>query len=247
MAGDGDAPRVLAVQNGEGGGPRRFGDWLTDDGLRVDVVPAYDGTPLPARLEHDAVLVMGGGFLPDDDERAPWLARTRALVGEAIDVGVPVFGICLGGQLVAHVAGGEVQGDVGAPENGSTPVTVRAEAARDPLFYGLPEVVPAMEHHVDAVTALPPGAAWLAESERCPYQAFRVGDTVWGVQFHPEATPAGIPQGNADTMRAQGFDPDEVHRRAVADEPVSTPVWREVARRFAAVVLTRWRNSRADR
>lgn len=232
-------PRVLAVQNGENGGPRRFGDWLTADGLAVDVVPAYDGTPLPERLEHEAVLVLGGGFLPDDDLKAPWLAHTRALVGEALDAGVPVFGICLGGQLVAQVAGGEVQGDVGAPENGSTPITIRAEAADDALFHGLPDVVPAIEHHVDAVTALPAGASWLAESDRCPYQAFRVGEYAWGVQFHPEATADRIPFWNADKMRSQGFDPDEVHRRAAADEPISTPIWREVASRFATVVHSR--------
>lgn len=229
-------PRVLAVQNGENGGPRRFGDWLAADSVHVDVVPAYEGTPLPERLEHDAVMVLGGGFLPDDDLKAPWLPPTRALVGEALEREVPVFGICLGGQLLAHVAGGEVQGDVGAPENGSTPITIRAEAADDTLFHGLPEVVPAIEHHVDAVTALPPGATWLAESERCPYQAFRVGDRAWGVQFHPETSADRIPFWNAEKMRAEGFDPDEVHRRALADEPVSTPVWREVARRFATVV-----------
>jgi len=232
-------PRVLTVQNGENGGPRRFGDWLTADGLRVDVVPAYDGTPLPDRLKHDAVLVMGGGYLPDDDNKAPWLPRTRALVAEALVSGAPVFGICLGGQLLAHVAGGEVQGDVGAPENGSTPVTLCEDAADDALFHDLPPVVPAIEHHVDAVTALPPGAAWLARSERCPYQAFRVGETAWGVQFHPEVTPDRIPTWNAEKMRAQGFDPDEVHRQAVADEPVSTPVWRTVASRFAEVVRSR--------
>lgn len=229
-------PRVLAVQHGERGGPRRFGDWLVDDGLAVDVVAAYDGTPLPDRLAHQAILVLGGGYLPDDDEGAPWLAQTRALVTQALADGVPFFGICLGGQLLAHIAGGTVQGDVGAPENGSTPVTFRAEARGDAVFGGVSGVVPAMEHHVDAITELPPDAVWLAESERCPYQAFRVGERAWGVQFHPETTPDRIPQWNAEKMRAQGFDPDEVYRRAVADEPVSTPVWREVAKRFAAIV-----------
>lgn len=229
-------PRVLTVQNGARGGPLRFGDWLTEQGLGVDVVPAYDGTALPRTLEHDALLVLGGGYLPDDDERAPWLVRTRELADQALTAGVPFFGICLGGQLLAHVAGGEVQGDAGAPENGSTPVTIRAEAADDPLFQGLPGVVPAIEHHVDAITALPPDAVWLAETERCPYQAFRVGPRAWGVQFHPETTPDRIPHWNAERMREQGFDPEQVHRQAVADEPVSTPVWRGVAHRFAQLV-----------
>lgn len=230
------APRVIAVQSGENGGPRRYGEWFEADGLHVDVVHAYEGEPIPVILEHDAVLVLGGGYLPDADDRAPWLAPTRALVRQALAEEVPVLGICLGGQLLAAVGGGEVQGDVGKPEAGSTPITLRAEAADDPLFCDLPSVVPALEHHVDAITVLPPDAVWLAESERCPYQAFRLGENAWGVQFHPEASADRIPQWNADKLTDQGFDPDEVHRQAVADEPISTPIWREVAGRFATIV-----------
>ena len=41
--------------------------------------------------------------MPDDDERAPFLPRERALVVEAMTTGVPVLGICLGAQVLAHV------------------------------------------------------------------------------------------------------------------------------------------------
>ncbi|WP_049575225.1 type 1 glutamine amidotransferase [Nonomuraea sp. SBT364] len=222
---------VLIIQNSRSGGPGRFGGWLEEAGLRLDVVRAHDGAPVPGRLAHDAMIMLGGGYLPGEDDRAPWLAPTRQLVAEALDRGVPLFGICLGGQMIAEVAGGEVTGDTGAPENGSIPLTIRPEAAADALFHDLPPVVPAIEHHKDAITALPPGAVWLAETERCPYQAFRVGEQAWGVQFHPEVVPERIREWEAD-----GFDPDEVHARAVADEPVSTPIWREVATRFAKLV-----------
>lgn len=222
---------VLIVQNSRSGGPGRFGGWLEEAGLRLEVVHAYDGAPVPDRLEHDAMIMLGGGYLPSQDDRAPWLAPTRKLMGQALESGLPLFGICLGGQMLAEVAGGEVTGDAGAPENGSLPVTIRPEAGSDLLFRDLPEVVPAIEHHVDAVTALPPGAVWLAETERCPYQAFRVGEQAWGVQFHPEVVPERIRE-----WRADGFDPDEVYATAIADEPVSTPIWREVALRFAKLV-----------
>ncbi|MFE6590967.1 type 1 glutamine amidotransferase [Streptomyces sp. NPDC057781] len=230
--------RLLVVQNGPDGGPGRFGDWLAADGPALDVVHAYAGAPLPRRLAHEGVMVLGGGYLPDDDVRAPWLAPTRALVAEAVERGVPVFGICLGGQLLAHVAGGTVRADHGKPEFGSTPLTLRAETGSDPLFRGLPERVTAVEHHVDAVTALPPGAAWLMESERCPYQAFRVGDRAWGVQFHPEAGADRVRSWAPERIRAKGLDPAELFRRAERDETAAEVVWREVARRFAAVVGT---------
>jgi GMP synthase (glutamine-hydrolysing) len=232
-----DKPRVLAVQNGTNGGPGRFGERLAEAGLVVEIATAFDGAPLPSRLDHDALLVLGGGYLPDDDQKAPWLPATRALVEQALDAAVPLFGICLGGQMLASVAGGKVQGDAGAPEHGSTPIVIRAEAAGDALFDGLPGVVPAIEHHVDAITALPQGAVWLAETEKCPYQAFRVGRHAWGVQFHPEVRPERIRQWDADSLRRQGFDPDDLYVAAMADEPISAPVWREVAGRFAAIVL----------
>lgn len=227
---------VLVVQNTRGGGPERFGRWLAERGLTLDVVPAYDAAALPERLGHRAVVVLGGGYLPDDDVRAPWLARTRALVAEALREGVPVFGICLGGQLLAHVAGGTVRARHGAPELGSTPLTLRQEAATDPLLRGLPRRVTAIERHEDAVTALPPGAVWLAESERCPYQAFRVGESAWGVQFHPEADPARLRHWERRRLAAHGLDPERLHAQAERDAPAATPVWREVAHRFADLV-----------
>lgn len=232
---------ALVVQNTPSGGPRRWEGWLRDGGLELDVVAAYDGAPLPASVAaHDALLVLGGGFLPDDDERAPWLAPTRALVAEAVERSVPVFGICLGGQMLAQVAGGAVQGSYGEPEFGSTPLTMRAEAADDPLFAGVPAAATAIENHKDAITALPPGAHWLAESERCPYQAFRLADSpAWGVQFHPEASADRIRDWNPERLAPYGIDRDALHRAAAADEPAARDTWRTVALRFAALAAAK--------
>ena len=216
-------PRVLIVQSAPRDSPRRLGEWWSEDGLELDVVLAYDAQPLPARVDHDAIVVLGGGYLPDDDARAPWLAPTRALVRDALNAHRPVFGVCLGGQVLAHVAGGRVRHDAGASERGSTPVQLRAEAHDDPLFRGLPDIVMARENHVDAIDLLPPGAAWLASTDRCPHQAFRVGRRAWGVQFHPE-----VPADDLADHPAGQETGDHVMAEAA--------VWREVARRFARVV-----------
>lgn len=219
---------VLVVQNTPDGGPRRVGAWLEESGLTLEIVYAADH-PLPERLTHRGLIVLGGGYLPDDDERAPWLLRTRSLVAQALASDVPFLGICLGGQMLAQVAGGTVETGV-TREYGSVPVTIRPEAMTDPLFGGFPATVPAVEHHVDAITALPPGAAWLASSADCAIQALRVGRSAWGTQFHPEIT--------ADDIRAtwDAPDRDEHAAQAAADEPLSTPVWRELIDRFADLV-----------
>lgn len=224
--------RVLIIQNTPTSGPRRVADWLTEAGLELTVIKGFEDPP-PTDLDHDGLIVLGGGYLPDADDRAPWLAATRGLVEQALQREIPVLGICLGGQMLAHVSGGTVTGDVGAPEKGSTPISMRPETSGDPLFDGLPQTVAAMEHHVDAITELPPGAVWLAQSDRCPYQAFRIGSNAWGLQFHPETLPESILNWNADSLSKQGFDRDQLYKQAVADEPVSTPVWRKMVDRFA--------------
>ena len=43
--------------------------------------------------------------------------------------------------------------------------------------------------HQDQVTALPPGAELLFQSDYCPYGGFAVGERAWTVQVHPEFTP----------------------------------------------------------
>jgi GMP synthase-like glutamine amidotransferase len=233
------ASTALVIQNFPGGGPGRWADWLGEAGLGCAVVAAHDGDPVPepsAARGYAALIVLGGSFMPDDDHRAPWLPAVRALTREALADGLPYFGICLGGQLLAQVAGGEVRARHGAPEAGSTPLTLLPGAvADDPLFHGLPEQVTAVERHVDAVTVLPAGARWLARSETCPYQAFRVGATAWGVQFHPEADAEQLTRWDADDLAAAGFDPAELLARARRDEPAAARVWRTVAHRFAAL------------
>jgi GMP synthase (glutamine-hydrolysing) len=233
------ASSALVVQHGPAGGPGRWEGWLAEGGLLLDVVPAHRGAPLPAELTgHRALIVLGGAYLPDDDERAPWLERTRALVREALDTGVPVFGICLGGQMLAQVAGGTVRGRYGRPEFGSTRLTLRPEAEKDPLFRNLPPHPTAIENHVDAITELPPGAHWLAESDQCPYQAFRVGESAWGVQFHPESTADRIRTWSAERLAGHGADRDELLRKAALHEAAAAGVWRAVALRFAALSST---------
>ncbi|MZD09233.1 type 1 glutamine amidotransferase [Streptomyces sp. SID5785] len=227
--------RVVVVQNTQGGGPGRVGTWLRAAGADVEVVRPFDGDALPESLDGRALLVLGGGFMPDDDARAPWLPGTRRLAREALDGGTPYLGICLGGQLLAQVAGGAVRAAHGSPELGSTPIRLRPEAATDPLLHGLGSGVPAIERHVDAITELPPGAVWLASSELCPYQAFRVGPRAWGTQFHPEVSADRIARWDPAALAEHGLDRGRLLARARAAEPAAGAAWSAFTRRFAEV------------
>lgn len=195
------------------------------------------GDAVPAAPDgFDAVVLLGGGLLPDDDERAPWLAAERELTRSAVARGVPLLGICLGAQVLAAVAGGVVRGDHGRPERGSCRVSLLPEAKADPLFDGLPEQLRFIQNHRDQITELPPDAVRLAASDACPIQAFRVRERAWGVQFHPEAGADRLDRWDEAALADAGLDLRVLRAEAERAEPESSQHARRLASNFAALV-----------
>lgn len=227
--------RVLVVLNSAESGPGRLPELLSATGVEPVVVP---GPELPATMaEYAGLVLLGGGFLPDDDATHPFLARERALVVEALDAGIPVLGICLGGQLLAHVAGGTVTGRSGETERGMCAVDLLPAAADDPVLGGLAAPVWMVQNHQDSITALPPGATWLATSTACAVQAFRVGESAWGLQFHPEAAADRIATWDTGPLAAEGLDRDALLAAALgladgnaAQAAALVTAWAEVVR-----------------
>lgn len=226
--------RALVVQNSPRSGLRRFADWWAADGLELEVRHGADGLPATL-LGYDALVLLGGGFLPSDDARAPWLPGERALAREALASGLPTLGICLGGQLLAEVAGGEVRGKHGAPERGSTAIELTDACTGDALLRGLPRRIPMIENHEDSITALPAGATLLASSADHPNQAFRLGETAWGLQFHPEVAAPDLAAWSPQALAADGLDLAAVRAAASAAEPAASSAARTIAANFATL------------
>jgi len=135
-----------------------------------------------------AVIPMGGNAHAWDEDGVPLLKTERLLLRNAVEEGVPVFGICLGAQLLARAFGGEVR-KAEEPEIGWVDIVPTEEAADDPIFSRLEDPTGVYQWHND-VFEPPPGSRLLARSALAPNQAFRVdGADAWGIQFHPEATP----------------------------------------------------------
>ncbi|WP_432892493.1 type 1 glutamine amidotransferase [Kribbella sp. CA-245084] len=221
---------VLIIENDRESGPGNLLGWLDDRGITPVIVRAWDGEPVPSSIgDHAALIMLGGGLLPDEDDRAPWLSVERDLLRTAHGR-VPVLGICLGGQLVAHTFGGEVRGKYGLPEKGVTALTVLP--ADDALLEGLPSTVWAIESHQDQITRLPEDAVLLMSSERCPNQMLRVGDRTWGVQFHPEVAADRVRRWNPERLRSMGFDPDTLVADAEQYAEELDKTWSTVVGRF---------------
>lgn len=104
---------------------------------------------------------------------------------------LPVLGVCLGHQLIAHEAGAAVV-CARHPAHG---VVSRVDLADDELFRAMPRTIDAVRYHSLALaTPLPPALRQIATAADGTVMAVRRTDRPqWGVQFHPEAlcTPDG--------------------------------------------------------
>jgi GMP synthase (glutamine-hydrolysing) len=163
--------------------PAAFEDELRSRGLDVLRVELDEGDALPDWRDFPAIVVMGGPMGAYDEAEHDWLAPEKRLLREAVEGGVPVWGVCLGAQLLASALGARVyRGE--RPEVGVLPVELTAEAADDPVFAAAPASFPALQWHGDTFD-LPEDATLLARSAAYPNQAFRIGAS-YGLQFHIE-------------------------------------------------------------
>ena len=123
----------------------------------------------------------------NDEDVLDWLRPEKQLVRDAVARGIPVLGVCLGGQLIASALGARVYPGA-ASEIGWFPVHGVPDVA--PSFQFPPEIL-AFHWHGETFD-LPAGAVRLAGSAACENQAFQVGRNVIALQFHLETTPDNV-------------------------------------------------------
>lgn len=146
----------------------------------------FAGEGAPAG-EYDAYMVFGGSMHADQDELHGWIPEEVEWLRAVVERGAPVLGVCLGAQLLARAFGGGARMLDGGPEIGWHDVERTGD---DPVLGVLPRRFEAFEWH-HYTYDLPSDAVPLARNARCN-QAFRLGETCWAVQFHPEVTHAQV-------------------------------------------------------
>lgn len=175
----------LIVQNDPQCPPGACAEIIASSGHPFATLAAHLDEAFPDPAELAGVIVLGGEMGVHDTALFPHLTRVMAFMAEALRAGTPLLGICLGGQLLALVAGGTVDSPSPHGEKGVCRVSLNEEGASDPLFRGVANPFVTFQLHGDSFT-VPPRAALLAGSEVCPSQAFRLGRHAYGLQFHPE-------------------------------------------------------------
>jgi GMP synthase (glutamine-hydrolysing) len=212
-------------------------EWLPHE----QPVPAHDAVGEHAarastRSPFGAAIVFGGAMNVDDEEAHPWLRDEKRFLGELLERGTPLLGVCLGSQLVAEAAGGDVR-QAERPEIGWHEIELTPEGAADPLLSVMPERFESFQyHHYEWLP--PPGGVTLARSANA-FQAFRLGERpVWGLQFHPEVTEPDLGSWLDDWQTdpaavATGLDPEAIRTESAG----KIGAWNDAGRALSARFL----------
>src|SRR5262249_10134124 len=199
----------------------------------------HRGEPLPRTTAGlDGLVILGGPMHASDDLNYPAFRPLLSLIRRCHAQGKPVFGICLGAQLIARAFGKPVY-PYGGVEVGYLPVRLTEAAATDRLLADLAVEQRIMQMHEDSFE-LPDGAVLLMRNDTCANQAFRLGAATYGFQFHLEVTEADARNFPRDCWAAlqRHFGP--------AAETEEARVLREVAEHYAdgeqfcRTVTARW-------
>lgn len=211
--------RVLFVQQDHVSPVGPIGEGFARRGYDLELLPVVPSdrfhapdvsVVFPDPLGYDAIVPMGAPWsVYDHGTIGSWVRDELAFLRAAHDAGVPVLGICFGGQALAAALGGGVERSP-SPEIGWVSIDVLG---------GQLDPGPWFQFHYDRWT-LPPGARELARTALAS-QAFVLGRSL-AVQFHPELTAAAlrgwIDNGAAAALRANGIDPDELLARTTAEQ-----------------------------
>lgn len=164
--------------------PEMFGA-LFADRSNINLVP-YDVCKgiWPASLQEcDAYLCTGSRWSVYDD--VAWIHELKRFVRRAYESGTPFIGICFGHQMLAEALGGKVEKANYGWGVGIQPVEI---LQAEPWMQPAQATLKLHYMHQDQVTRLPENSVVWGRSEHCPVAAFRVGDTMLGLQAHPEFT-----------------------------------------------------------
>lgn len=235
--------RLLFLQHADDCPPGWFGEWIRDSGLDYDVVHGGRGDEIPAELgTYAGLAVLGGEMGANDDADNAWLTPTKTLIASVVRANRCFLGICLGHQLAAAALGGEVIRNPHGESTGLTAVRLTTAGRSDPLLRSVPDGARAVQWNHDIVSRLPVGATLLATAPDGTAQAVRYGDWAWGVQFHPETSPAIFNSWTVDNRSAYvpaGFDLARIASGIAAAESELRSAWAPLAARFAALVQQR--------
>jgi GMP synthase-like glutamine amidotransferase len=206
--------RVAVIRHHEEDSAGFIGAAFEARGAELSVCLFPKEGPLPALEDIDHIVVLGAVWsVYDDSPDRAWIADELAWLRRADESGVPVLGICFGGQALAAALGGRVEA---AP---------RKEIGWSVVDTYDPELIPTgpwLEFHQDRF--FPPRQARVLAANEVGVQAAVLGRHL-AVQFHPEPDgallKAWLDMGGREEAERHGVDTDRFLAQTFAEEPAA--------------------------
>lgn len=231
-------PHAWVLQHAAVEAPGIIQEALTARGIAARAIRTFAGEPVPAEMgDAVALVVMGGPMGVYEAERFPFLRHEMRLIEDALGRRKPIVGVCLGSQLLAAALGAPVT-EGNQKEIGWHPVHLSQAGLADGLFQGAGASFMAFHWHGD-VFALPAGATSLARSALTEHQAFRYGESAYGILFHMEVTPPilrGMVEAFREELAEAGRDGTAIQAGAREHLPALQALGRTVFGRWAALI-----------
>jgi len=165
-------------------------DFAQTHKIRLDIIELWKQYQIPSIIDYDALIIMGGPMgVYNGSTEYPSKNDEINTILEGLGK-VPMFGFCLGHQLLANVLGANVHPNIisnkKVKEIGYYTIELTAEGKKSPFFKGFSSQMEVFLWHGD-VCELPENAKLLATSPLCHNQAFSYNN-IFGLQFHFEIT-----------------------------------------------------------
>lgn len=182
---------------------------LKQQGLNIRYVNfERDPGATPSVEKYNGLIVLGGHMGVYEADQYTHIKTEIKLIEEALKKNIPILGICLGAQILAHVLGSEVRKSP-EKEMGWYDIELTTAGENSPLLSHFKKTEKIFQMHGDTFD-IPKSCEHLALSKICPAQAFSYGTKVFGLQFHLEVDEAMIlrwlnnPKNQQDILQSNG-------------------------------------------
>ena len=183
--------RLFVIKHVEIEGPGLFSKIAKERGFEVKILQFRLEENPPKLNIGDILLILGGpmGVKDIGSKKYPWIEKEVEFLKSLLKKDIGIIGVCLGAQLLAYAAGGDVEilktglPSRPSPEIGWSEISSLDYKSKDEMSLILKKPMKVLHWHSDRIL-LPKNIEILASSKKCKEQLFKIKDKVYGLQFH---------------------------------------------------------------
>jgi len=170
--------------------PGLISELLEKYDIEYSIVDLSKKLEFPNIKHTNLIIIMGGPDSANDETEK--ILKELELIKNAFKEEIPIFGVCLGLQLMVKAFGGEVYPnsieEVGFKHNNTWyKIELTREGIDDPVFKGINNNFIVFQLHSETIRPIN-GIKVLGTGELCKNQIIKIGEYNYGFQFHFEIT-----------------------------------------------------------